>query len=112
MVALNSRDSIKKYILFALAFACSLFIPSLIYSLQRDPIFSDAIHTPYSYPPMVKYSYKWPDISSFTNGVPVIANATQEMDIYKEIDQRYCKQDRCRFLLPIAITEQGTVALI
>ncbi|KAK4509104.1 uncharacterized protein ATC70_007454 [Mucor velutinosus] len=110
MTVLSSKDSIKGYTLFAIAFACSLFIPSLIYSLRRDPIFADAIHKPYSYPPMVKYSYKWPDISSFTHGVPAIANATEENDIYKEIDQRYCGQDRCRFLLPIAITEQESKA--
>lgn len=107
MTFLGSKDSIKRYTLFAVAFTFTLLIPSLIYSLGRVPIFSEAINRPYRYPSMVKYSYKWPGISSFTNGVPTVTNLTEENDIYKEIDQRYCGQDRCRFLLPIAITEQG-----
>lgn len=112
MTFLGSKDSIKRYTLFAVAFTFTLLIPSLIYSLGRVPIFSEAINRPYRYPSMVKYSYKWPDISSFTNGVSTVTNLTEENDIYKEIDQRYCGQDRCRFLLPIAITEQGLFVLL
>jgi hypothetical protein len=112
MSFLGSKDYIKKYTLLAFAFASSLIIPSLIYSLGRVPILSDAINQPYRYPSMVKYSYKWPDISSFTNGAPIISNLTEDNDIYKEIDQRYCGQDRCRFLLPVAITEQGLFIIL
>lgn len=112
MTFLGSKDSIKRYTLFAFAFTLSLIIPSLIYSLGRVPILSDAISQPYRYPSMVKYSYKWPDISSFTNGAPIDSNLTEENGIYKEIDQRYCGQDRCRFLLPIAITEQGLFIIL
>ncbi|KAI8643210.1 hypothetical protein BD408DRAFT_342718 [Parasitella parasitica] len=59
---------------------------------------------------MVKYSYRWPSISSYAHGVHDTANLTEKNDIYKEIDQRYCGQERCRFLLPIAITEQESKA--
>ncbi|CEP16420.1 hypothetical protein [Parasitella parasitica] len=108
MAFLGKKDTIKRYTLVAIAFACSLIVPTLIYSLKKDPIFNDAINKqPYKYPTMVKYSYKWPSIPSFAHSV---ADSVEETDIYKDIDQKYCGQDRCRFLLPIAITEQESKA--
>ncbi|KAI7902464.1 uncharacterized protein BX663DRAFT_531402 [Cokeromyces recurvatus] len=52
---------------------------------------------------MVKYVYKWPkDIS---NNKTISSN-----NVFKEIDNRYCGQDRCRFLLPVYISEQESKA--
>ncbi|GAA5807284.1 hypothetical protein MFLAVUS_000641 [Mucor flavus] len=54
---------------------------------------------------MVKYSFKWPNITSFNP-----SSRQQQKDVYKEIDQKYCGKDRCKFLLPITITEQESKA--
>lgn len=94
----------KKYTLLAVIFVCSLSIPYLLYTIRTIPIYYD-ISKPYEYPPMVKYSFKWPKITSFSNNISSIA--VQQQDIYKEIDRKFCGKDRCKFLLPISITEQG-----
>lgn len=91
----------KKYTLLIVTFACSLSIPYLLYNIGAIPIYYD-VSGPYQYPPMVKYSFKWPNITSFNP-----SSHQNRKDIYKEIDQKYCGKDRCKFLLPITITEQG-----
>lgn len=91
----------KKYSLLIVIFACSLSIPYLLYTIGAIPIYYD-VSRPYQYPPMVKYSFKWPAITPFN-----ASTRHHQKDIYKKIDQKYCGKDRCKFLLPITITEQG-----
>jgi hypothetical protein len=95
-------DFTQKYAFLCIAFLSSLCIPFLLFSFDLG---STPSPVQYSYPPFVKYSYRWPDISSFTNGFQT--NNESNSDIYREIDQAYCGKDRCKFILPIAITEQG-----
>ncbi|KAI8378356.1 hypothetical protein BD560DRAFT_325468 [Blakeslea trispora] len=56
---------------------------------------------PYVYPNRVKYSYRWPSSSS---------DKTQTYRDVKHIDRAFCGQDQCRFILPVAITEQESKA--
>ncbi|RCH81773.1 hypothetical protein CU098_005781 [Rhizopus stolonifer] len=91
----------KKYLLFVL---CCLFAFFLLYSIpdrfrHETPLF---VPTKYTYPAMVKYSYQWPASSS--------EKTSNKQDRFKEIDRAFCGQDRCRFILPIAITEQESKA--
>ncbi|KAI9484224.1 MAG: hypothetical protein EXX96DRAFT_617168 [Benjaminiella poitrasii] len=53
---------------------------------------------------MVKYSYKWPNIPSTS------VKSVTEADVFKEIDRKFCGRDRCRFVLPVVITEQESKA--
>lgn len=110
-MSLHTKDFLKKYALLTIAFIFSLFIPYLLYSIKGNNLYHKT--GKYEYPPMVKYSFKWPDIASFNNNItsppPPFHQKTQkeQQDIFREIDQKFCGQDRCKFLLPIAITEQG-----
>jgi hypothetical protein len=104
-------DFPRKYAFLCVAFICSLCIPFLLFSSPLRNSYKSLRETQqYNYPPLVKYSYRWPDISSFTNGFQNRNESNN--DIYREIDQTYCGKDRCKFILPIAITEQGKKKLI
>lgn len=112
-MSLRSKEFLKKYTLLTIAFVCSLFIPYFLYSIRAKPLYHET-KRPYEYPSMVKYSFKWPKTVAFQNNDTLVAPTNQntqkeQEDIFREIDQKFCGQDRCRFLLPIAITEQGTV---
>ncbi|EIE86452.1 hypothetical protein RO3G_11163 [Rhizopus delemar RA 99-880] len=52
---------------------------------------------------MVKYSYRWP---STNPSMPI----NKEDSLFKQIDRKYCGSDRCRFILPVVITEQESKA--
>lgn len=98
----------KKYSLLLVIFVCSLSIPYLLYTVYTIPIQYDVLSKPYEYPPMVKYSFRWPNITSFNKHNPTLETfSRQQEEIYRKIDQKFCGQDRCKFLLPISITEQG-----
>ncbi|OBZ88936.1 hypothetical protein A0J61_03023 [Choanephora cucurbitarum] len=68
-----------------------------MYSTQTEK----SVVVPYAYPGRVKYSYQWPPSSS---------GKTRLYQDAKHIDRAFCGQDRCRFLLPVAITEQESKA--
>ncbi|KAI9366373.1 hypothetical protein BD770DRAFT_417264 [Pilaira anomala] len=60
---------------------------------------------------MVKYSFRWPNITSFNKHNPTLETFSREQEeIYRKIDQKFCGQDRCKFLLPVSITEQESKA--
>lgn len=101
----HKKDLLRKYAILLIAFMFSLLIPFLLYSLKINPLYGSNLSKPYEYPAMVKYSYSWPNTSSFNDSISSSDNVLQEK--YKEIDQKYCGRDRCKFLLPVAITEQG-----
>ncbi|KAG1440506.1 hypothetical protein G6F56_011893 [Rhizopus delemar] len=93
---------IKKYTPFLVAFLFSLLIPTFLYSFRSKSwsILPQEDRIPYTYPPLVKYSYQW---------TPERRNGTFEDEndnLLKKIDQKYCGNERCRFLLPVAIMEQ------
>lgn len=119
-MSIKTPNIIKRYALLTIAFICSLFIPFLLYSIQGNPLDSSLLQQqtlPYEYPPMVKYSYQWPKMTSFSSSKPASAykhhsiqqekEKEQQAEVYREIDRKYCGKDRCKFILPVAITEQG-----
>jgi hypothetical protein len=95
-------STIKNYILFIVFFIFSLLIPTLLYTFHYKPIsiLQENDRKPFAYPPMVKYSYRWPSINP---SMPI----NKEDSLFKQIDRKYCGSDRCRFILPVVITEQG-----
>ncbi|KAI9281980.1 hypothetical protein BY458DRAFT_498589 [Sporodiniella umbellata] len=98
----------KKVALFFIASLCALLIPIHLYSPYTKPwaFLSSTPPEPYTYPPLVQYSYSWPKKSAkktYNETAPI-------EDLLKEIDQKYCGKDRCRFLLPVAIMEQESKA--
>jgi hypothetical protein len=126
-MSLKTPNFIKRYALLTIAFICSLCIPFILYSIRGNPLYrsssADSIQQqqqqqPYEYPAMVKYGYHWPEMTSFKASSSKKASSKssynnnhltqqQQENIFREIDQKYCGQDRCKFILPVAITEQG-----
>ena len=108
-MSLQAKDFLKKYTtLLLFAFICSLFIPLVLYSFESNPLYFNTTPRAYEYPPLVKYSYKWPTIAFSSTDRK--QQEQQDEIRYKQIDQKYCGQDRCKFLLPVAITEQGKLS--
>lgn len=103
---LNKRSGYKKLLPIALFI---LFIPTCLYFIRIEPYLEPTPRIPYQYPPLVKYSYQWSSSNNKDDTVihSNVYNQDDDKDIYSKIDQKYCKRDRCRFLLPVAITEQG-----
>jgi hypothetical protein len=97
------KGTIKKYGTLIVLFLCTLLIPSLLYSFGRDG------YRPYRYPPLVKYSFRWPEEEHKTNDLHHLTKPEmlEREERLKEIDRRFCGRDRCRFVLPVVITEQG-----
>jgi hypothetical protein len=106
-MAVHSKEFYKRYTVLLIALVCSLFIPFLLYSFQDT---YQPVNSSYEYPSLVKYSYKWPKQNHFRHGIhPMTAKNTDTIKNhhYKAIDQKYCGKDRCKFILPVLITEQG-----
>lgn len=97
----------RRYTYFVIIFLFSLLIPTLLYIFRYKSITATTKiqqndKKPFIYPSMVKYSYSWP-INEQTNKTHINNNE----DIYKHIDQKYCGRNKCRFLLPVVVGEQG-----
>ncbi|KAI8991474.1 hypothetical protein BDF20DRAFT_831509 [Mycotypha africana] len=122
MLFYNLGDDIPKKYFFSIVLLLSLLTYVVLF-LQRTSdndrkLFSS--REPYRYPYFVKYSYRWPQrpSASIIDGTTAVGNSfnisnslfTANEKIRQEIDKKYCGNKRCRFLLPVAITEQESKA--
>lgn len=97
------KPTLRKYAPILIASLFTLFIPAVLYSLRQKQTLSPQQtirQRAYSYPSMVRYSYHWPNTKKETK-------ERVDKEELKRIDRAYCGRDRCKFILPIVITEQG-----
>ncbi|CEG72321.1 hypothetical protein RMATCC62417_07902 [Rhizopus microsporus] len=100
------KSTLRKYAPILIASLFTLFIPAVLYSLRQKQTLSPQQtirQRAYSYPSMVRYSYHWP------NTKKEIKERVDKEEL-KRIDRAYCGRDRCKFILPIVITEQESKA--
>lgn len=106
----RSGRSLKRYILILSILAIVIYFSSLQVRNLDTTITDDEDYT-ISYNNKINYipppqRHNNHDINDIHLEISQSHTFLTELAM-KRIDRKYCGQDRCRFLLPVAITEQG-----